>query len=87
MVLNFKLTGPENDEGHKWKKKKDVARFLNARPGDMLSSPFQCDDCWFWNLRRRRPYRSNPTDTMLLRLIRQVNLDVAYAEQGKFHCY
>ena len=87
MVLNFKLAGPENDEGHKWKKKKDVARFLNARPGDMLSSPFQCDDCWFWNLRRRRPDRSNPTDMMLLRLIRQVNLDVAYAEQGKFHCY
>ena len=76
------MAGPENDEGHKWKKKKDVARFLNARPGDMLSSPFQCDDCWFWNLRRRRPDRSNPTDTMLLRLIRRANLDVMWSRES-----
>ena len=83
MVLNFKLVGPENDEGHKWKNKKDVARFLlNVRPGDMLLPPFQCDNCWFWNVRRRRPDRSNPTDKMLLRFIRQVNLDIMWSRES-----
>ena len=77
------MASPENDEGHKWKKKKDVDRFMSARPGDMLSSPFQCDDCWFWNLGRRSPDRSNPTDTtMLLRLIRRANLDIMWSRES-----
>ena len=80
MGLNFKLAGPENDEGRKWEKKMDVAR--NARPGDMLLSPFQCDDCWFWNVRKRRPDRSNPTDTTLLWLIRRANLDVKRSRES-----
>ena len=36
-------------------KKKDGARFMHARQGDSLVSPFQCDWCLFENLEGRRP--------------------------------
>jgi len=46
---------PENDEGSKWKKKTDIKRFMVARDGDMLCASFQCDHCWFMNLKKVEP--------------------------------
>ena len=57
-------------------------RFLGARQGDMLSSPFQCDECWFWNLRGQQSNKINPTDGMLLRLIRRANLDMMWSRES-----
>ena len=57
-------------------------RFLGARQGDMLSSPFQCDECWFWNLRGQQSNKINSTDGMLLRLIRRANLDMMWSRES-----
>ena len=81
--LDFQIARPENDKGSKWKKKKDEARFLNARNGDMLCSPFQCDTCWFVNLNKREPQSLSHSDERLMGYIRRVNLDLMWSrEQG-----
>ena len=52
-LVEFRIAGPENDEGAEWRKEKEEERFLCAQNGDMLSAPFQCDHCWFVNLQQR----------------------------------
>ena len=64
--LKFQIAVPENDEGSPWKKRKDEARFLDARNGDMLCSPFQCDTCWFINLTKREPSALSHNDEHLM---------------------
>ena len=68
--INFQVALPEKDEGSKWKKKKDEARFMNARNGDMLCCPFQCDYCWFVNLCKREPSAMSYSDEHLMGYIR-----------------
>jgi len=72
---------PENDEGSQWKKKTDDKRFTHARAGDMLSSPFQCEFCWFINLQRREPVRSSAGDQLILGYARRVNLDIMWSRE------
>ena len=48
----------------------------------MLSAPFQCHDCWFFNITRRRPKADNHTDRVLLSLIRRVNLDILWSRES-----
>jgi len=57
------------------KKKEDEQKFLQARSGDALLFPFQCDTCWFRNLTKRLPQEGSLADGQLLRYIRRVNLD------------
>ena len=45
------------------------------KKGDMLCSPFQCDRCWFINLKNREP-KQHQSDTRLMMYIRRVNLDM-----------
>jgi len=72
---------PENDEGSQWKKKTDNKRFAHARAGDMLSSSFQCEICWFINLKRREPVRLSAGDQRLLGYSRRVNLDIMWSHE------
>ena len=37
------------------KRKKKIAEFLEGFDGATLDAPFQCDNCWFINLRGRLP--------------------------------
>ena len=53
----------------------------------MLSSPFQCNECWFWKLRGQQSNKINPTDGMLLRLIRRANLDMMWSRIFHGHSY
>jgi len=53
----------------------DELKFLHARNGDFLVFPFQCDFCWFINLKGRSPIKDSQSDTRLLNYIRRVNLD------------
>lgn len=83
---------PENDEGQLWKKKKDDERFDTAREGDTLFSPFQCDVCWFINLKGRlwNPHRIE--DRLCIGVIRRVNLDMFWSREpstvrGMFRIY
>jgi hypothetical protein len=80
-MLQFPRQLPENDLGAIWKKKREEDRFLTARRGDMLCAPFQCDICWFVNLKGRTPDVRCAQDRLNLALIRRVNLDVFWEKE------
>lgn len=61
--------------------KGDEFRFVRARDGDQFLCPFQCDNCVFYILKHRTPDHSNPTDSLLMRCIRRVNLDAFWARE------
>ena len=55
---------------------------MTARNGDILSSPFQCDFCWFQNLHKREPSpHLFPADDRLLSYIRRANLDIFWSRE------
>jgi hypothetical protein len=80
-VIKFPRQLPENDEGFVWKKKRDESRFLHARKGEMLCAPFQCDYCWFINLKGREYDSKRAADRLNMSLIRRVNLDVFWDKE------
>ena len=47
--------------------------------GAILCSPFQCDICWFYNLRKVAPDPASQGDHKLLAYIRRVSLDVLWS--------
>ena len=53
-----------------------------ARDGDSWVAPFQCDHCWFVNLKRREPNLEVREDQRLLDYIRRVNLDILWSREG-----
>ena len=61
--------------------KEDANRFLFARNGDNLVTPFQCDLCHFRNLMERDPVANLPQDIRLQKLIRRANLDALWARE------
>ena len=80
-LLTFKIATPENDEGVQWRKQSHGHHFLSARRGDMLTSPFQCDYCWFFNITKRVARDIFNSDARLLAYIRRVNLDVFWSRE------
>lgn len=79
-MLRFPKQLPEND-GQVWKKTKDEGRFDTARRGDTLLAPFQCDFCWFQNLKGRSFTERSSSDRMNLALIRRANLDMFWSRE------
>ena len=63
----------------KWKRKKKLDDFLVGFDGATLCSPFQCDVCWFYNLRKMAPDPLSQGDNKLLAYIRRVSLDVLWS--------
>lgn len=47
-----------------------------ARKGDILLAPFQCDFCWFINLKGRVFDERRVNDRLNLSVIRRANLDM-----------
>jgi hypothetical protein len=47
----------------------DEKRFLEARDGDNLTTPFQCDVCHFVNIMGREPVEGLASDLRLLKCI------------------
>lgn len=72
---------PEDDLGNAWVKTSDQDRFLCGRNGDNLLFPFQCDLCWFRNLKGRDPDYTSISDSTLLKYIRRVNLDGMWSRE------
>lgn len=75
-----------------WKKKGDEERFDVARKGDTLFAPFQCDFCWFVNLKGRLCQEQRIEDRLCVGIIRRVNLDMFWAREastvnGMFRVY
>lgn len=52
----------------------DEKRFLMARDGDNLVTPFQCDHCHFMNIMKCEPLDDLASDVRLMKCIRRVNL-------------
>jgi hypothetical protein len=65
----------------KWKKKREELRFISARKGDMLSSPFQCEFCWFANINKSESNDWYPNDAKQLAYMKQVNLDMFWSRE------
>jgi hypothetical protein len=57
----------------------DDTHYLQARNGDHLVTPFQCDLCHFRNLMHRDPEGGLPQDLRLLKMIRRANLDALWS--------
>lgn len=75
----FHIHKAEDDEGVVWRRKKDETRFLVARMGDHIFTPFQCDLCWFRNLKQRSPNSVSVADTRFLAYIRRASLDALWS--------
>ena len=56
-------------------------RFKEARDGDHLMTPFQCDLCHFENCKRRHPIPNNTQDEVALLCIRRANLDALWSRE------
>ena len=59
-----------------WTRRKEVVgRFRTGSDGDDLLVSFECDDCIFGKLYRRRPNPNCDKDVYAMACIRRINLD------------
>jgi hypothetical protein len=72
---------PVDEEGFNWKPAEEQLRYTQARDGDFLLAPFQCDLCVFRNLQGRNPTNASLQDEMLLCCIRRINLDAVWGRE------
>ena len=77
--LDFYTHREENDVNLVWKKKAEINRYQVGMNGVFLLVPFQCDVCWFVNLKKRIPDFALISDLRLLGYIRRVNLDIMWS--------
>lgn len=73
---------PTDEDGFEWRPADRCRSHLEARNGDHLLTPFQCDLCVFRNLKLRNPLHINPRDDLLLCCIRQINLDSVWGRES-----
>ena len=52
-----------------WKDRWEEDKYLKARRGDHLLTPFECDRCMFLKLKGRLPIKEAPKDSLLLAAI------------------
>jgi hypothetical protein len=68
-----------DDDGEELVDPSESSRFKEARAGNHLMTPFQCELCHFWNIMARNPMMSHAKDWAILEFSRQANL-------GAFWC-
>ena len=67
-------------KGQGWgREKKSNKDYLEARDGDALMTPFECNVCVFRRLKGRDPHFRKQQDQFLLDLIRRANLDAFWS--------
>lgn len=59
----------------------DELRFKQARAGDFLMTPFQCDVCHFRNIQGRNPDATTEEDVLLMDTIRHVNINALWSRE------
>ena len=65
-----------------WKGKvRDENDFKQARSGDHLMIPFECDSCVFIKLKGRLPHLDSPSDLLLSSCIRRMILDAFWSRE------
>ena len=77
----FPIAIPVDEEGVEIEDYKGKGRYLSARNGDHLITPFQCDLCQFRNLTDRDPQELIPQDNRLMKCIRRANLDALWSTE------
>ena len=75
------MAKPTDEEGVEVGGPEEESRYLQARNGDHLVTPFQCDLCHFRNLMQRDPVGGHPQDHRLLKMIRRANLDALWSRE------
>jgi hypothetical protein len=70
-----------DEGGFEIKEVVDEFRFLRARDGNHLVTPFQCDLCHFRNILGRDPVYNLPQDIRIQKLIRRANLDALWSRE------
>jgi hypothetical protein len=80
-LIAFPRQTPVDDDGVDQRLVGDELRFLEARNGDNLLTPFQCDLCHFRNILGRGPVPSSFKDSKILAFIRRANLDSFWARE------
>lgn len=72
-----------DEDGFAWlAHEEDQFRFRQARNGDHLVTPFQCDWCLFQLLTGRVPSRASRHDDFLLCVLRRANLDAFWGRES-----
>jgi hypothetical protein len=78
----FHICKPKDEDGFEWlTKESDAVRFHQARDGDHLITPFQCDWCLFQLLTGGIPNPTRQGDEFLMCLIRRANLDAFWGRE------
>jgi hypothetical protein len=77
----FPIALPSDEDGLVTTDPKELKRYLVARSGDHLITPFQCDWCHFENLTGRRPESRDGKDQYLMKTIRRAQLDAFWATE------
>jgi hypothetical protein len=80
-LIDFPRQTPVDDDGVDQRLVGDELRFMEARNGDNLITPFQCDLCHFRNILGRGPVRFNFKDAEIMALIRRASLDALWARE------
>ena len=66
-----------------WKGKvRDPNDYMEARDGDHLLVPFECDLCIFRKLRGKNPDIKDSQDELLVHCIRRMNLDAFWSRSS-----
>lgn len=80
-LTSFILMSPPTNQDSSGGSSQDTLRFRQARDGDHLMTPFQCDWCLFRMLTGRIPSVFNRQDDFLLCLLRRCNLDAFWGRE------
>lgn len=74
---------PKDADGEIILEEKDKMRYLEARDGDHLVTPFQCEICHVRNIIGRDPQYDLASDIRLIKLLRRASLDAFWSSEPK----
>jgi len=74
---------PKDADGEIMVEEKDKMRYLEARDGDHLVTPFQCELCHVQNILGRDPQLNLASDVRLVKLIWRASLDAFWCSEPK----
>ena len=61
-MLSFHIAEPMSNEDVVWNRNEEKNRFSEGREWGILMSPFQCDCCWFIDLKGKTPENNKRED-------------------------
>jgi hypothetical protein len=80
-VIDFPVAAQYDDEGELITSEKEELRFREARTGDHMMTPFQCDVCHFRNIYLRDPDPQALVEVETMEFTRQAILDSFWSRE------